>query len=72
MHGTLSFSSHEVSACHREAVEVCVTLPATSVHIGEQLSTLFAEENKSNRKMLIIILSCLQLLSRQGLAIRGG
>ena len=67
----MSFKNHEVSACHREAVEVCVTLPATCEHIGEQLSTQFAEENKSNRKMLIKILSCLQLLARQGLAIRG-
>ena len=50
---------------------VCVTLPATCEHIGEQLSTQFAEENKSNRKMLIKILSCFQLLARQGLAIRG-
>ena len=67
----MSFKNHEVSACHREAVEVCVTLPATCEHIGEQLSTQFAEENKSNRKMLIKILSSLQLLARQGLPIRG-
>ena len=61
----MSFKSSEVSACHQEAaVEVCVTLPATSVHIGEQLSTQFAEEN---RKMQIKILSCHQLLARQGL-----
>ena len=52
-------------------MEVCVTLPATCEHIGEQLSTQFAEEYKSNRKMLIKILSCFQLLARQGLAIRG-
>ena len=32
-------------------MEVCVTLPATCEHIGEQLATQFAEENKSNRKM---------------------
>ena len=50
-------------------MEACVTLPATCEHIGEQLSTQFAEENKSNRK-LIKILSCLQLLARQGLAFR--
>ena len=42
----------------------------TSVHIGEKLSSQFAEENKSNHKMQIKILSCLQLLARQGLAIR--
>ena len=67
----MSFKSSEVSACHQEAVEVCVTLPATSVHIGEQLSTQFVEENKNNHKMQIKILSCLLLLARQGLAIRG-
>ena len=60
----MSFKSSEVNACHQEAVEVCVTLPASSVHIGEQLSTQFAEEN---HKMQIKILSCLQLLARQGL-----
>ena len=45
-------------------MEVGVTLPATCEHIGEQLATQFAEENKSNRKMLIKILSCLQCDSK--------
>ena len=30
---------HTASACHREAVEVVITLPAITRDIGEQLST---------------------------------
>ena len=41
--------------------------PPVTIMVSK-LSTQFAEENKSNRKML---LSRLQLLARQGLAIRG-
>ena len=52
-------------------MEVGVTLPATSVHIGER--SLQAAKNKHNRKMLIKVFSCLQLvtcIARQSLAIR--
>ena len=41
---TVAFNKHEGSNCHREAVEVIVTLPATTVHIGVQLSQEYARE----------------------------
>jgi len=33
--GTLSFRKHEQSTCHKEAIEVMVTLPTTARDIGE-------------------------------------
>ena len=45
-----------------------ITIPATTVHIGVQLSQEYAREMENNRKM---ILSCIQFLARQGLPLRG-
>ena len=45
---TVAFNKHEGSNCHREAVEVIVTLPATTVHIGVQLSQEYAREMENN------------------------
>ena len=36
--GTTAFKNHESSACHAEAVEAIVTLPASTGDVGEQLS----------------------------------
>ena len=66
-----SFQKHQLSECHRETVEVVVSLPKTCSDIGEQLSEQYSKEKESNRVMLIKILSCLLLLARQGLPIRG-
>ena len=66
-----SFQKHQLSESHREAVEVVVSLPKTCSDIGEQLSEQYSKEKESNRVMLIKILSCLLLLARQGLPIRG-
>ena len=65
---TVAFKRHEGSNCHREAVEVIITLPATTVHIGVQLSQQYAREMENNRTML---LSCIQFLAQQGLPLRG-
>ena len=64
---TVGFRNHEVSGCHREAVEVIITLPSTTMNIGAQ----YIKEKELNRKMLIKILSCIQFLARQGLPLRG-
>ena len=69
---TVAFNKHEGSNCYREAVEVIVTLPATTVHIGVQLSQEYAREMENNCKMLLKVLSCIQFLARQGLPLRGG
>ena len=68
---TALFQKHEQSACHREAVDVVLTLPATTKDIGEQLSQQHAKEKESNQKMLLKILSSIKYLARQGLDLRG-
>ena len=68
---TVGFRNHELSGCHRKAVEVIISLPATTMNIGAHLSRQYAQEKELNRKMLIKILSCIQFLARQGLPLRG-
>ena len=67
----MAFKNHELSACHREAVEVIIHLPATTKHIGAHLSHQYAIEMTKNRKMLLKILSSIRYLARQSLALRG-
>ena len=67
----MAFKSHELSACHLEAVEVIIRLPATTTHIGVHLSQQYALEMKQNKRMLLKVLSSIRFLSRQGLALRG-
>ena len=69
--GTIAFRNHEKSASHREAVEVIVTLPATTRDIGEQLSQQHAAQKLKNRQALYQIISSIRFLGRQGLAVRG-
>ena len=45
-----------------------VTLPATTKHVGELLSSTLAEDRKNNRLMLLHILG-VRCLGRQGLAL---
>lgn len=68
---TIGFRNHELSGCHREAVEVVISLPATTMNIGAHLSQQYAQEKEMNRKMLIKVLSCIKFLARQGLPLRG-
>lgn len=69
--GTMGFRSHENSGTHEEAVEVMVTLPATTRDIGEQLSQQHAAQKVKNSEALLQIMSCIRFLSRQVLAMRG-
>ena len=68
---TTMLKKHEQSSCHREAVELTITLPATTRDIGEQLLQEHEKEKETNRKMLLKVISCIQYLARQGLALRG-
>lgn len=68
---TAQFQKHLQSSCHREAVEVVITLPATTKDIGEQLVQQHAKDKERNRKMLLKIMSSIRYLARQGLALRG-
>ena len=42
--------------CHKKAIEMVVTLPATTKHVGELLSSTLAEDWKKNCLMLCIFL----------------
>lgn len=68
---TRLFRSHEKSDCHKVAVETMFTLPATTRHVGELLSTQVVEDRKRNRASLLHILRALRFLARQGLPLRG-
>ena len=56
--------------CHKKAIEMVVTLPVTTKHVGELLSSTLAEDWKKNCLMLLHILG-VRFLGRQGLALRG-
>ena len=66
----LSFRAHEKSAVHREAVDVMITLSSTTRDVGEQLSQEHAAQKVKNNHALLQIMSSIQFLSRQGLAMR--
>ena len=68
---TVLFKKHEHSSCHREAVELLITLPATTRDVGEMLSNDNQQEKQINRGILINIISCIKYLARQGMALQG-
>ena len=68
---TTMFRKHEQSACHRQAVEVMLTLPAITKDIGTLLSQENATQRDENRMMLLKIMYALRFLAHQGLALRG-
>lgn len=68
---TRLFRAHEMSKCHVEAVQKIVRLPTTTPDVGEMLVGQLVEDKKRNRDMLLHILGSVQLLARQGLALRG-
>ena len=68
---TAAFQKHQQSSCHREAVDVMITLPNTTIDIGEQLVKQHAKEKECNRRMLLKIISSIRYLAQQGLPFRG-
>ena len=66
-----TFKNHVKSACHREAVEVFVTLPAITKNVGEHLSHDHAVQKVNSQQALLQVLSSVRFLSRQSLAYRG-
>ena len=68
---TIAFRAHEKSLCHKEAVEIVLTLPTTTKDVGELLSNAHAHEKAVNRHCLLKVISTLRFLARQGCAIRG-
>ena len=65
------FRQHELSNCHKKAVEKIITLPATTLGVGEMLSKAHAQEKSKTRQVLLTILSNLRFLVRQAYAIWG-
>lgn len=65
------FPAHERSDCHREAVEHLLNSPAKKQDTREHLPAEHEEEKAVNRRNLLKILSNIQFLARQGLAIQG-
>ena len=68
---TRIFRTHELSLCHKETLERVVTLPSTTNHVRELLSSTLGEDRKRNRSMLLHVLGAVRYLGRQGLAFRG-
>ncbi len=62
---------HELCSSHKEAVEVTITLPASTGNIAEILSREVMKEKEQNRTMLLKIISSIRFLARQGLPLRG-
>ena len=69
--GTVGFTKHESSCCHKEAVEMLDVLPKTTQNIGEQLCHIHGSNKIINRKMLLKILQNVMFLARQNIALRG-
>ena len=65
------FNTHQKSKTHEEAVLKMITLPATTSNVAESLSSQLKLEKMENRQCFLKILSSLQYLARQGIAIRG-
>ena len=68
---TIAFKKHESSECHKEAVQVMISLPATCPDVGEMLSSQHAQQKMENRECLLKVLANLKFLARQGLPLRG-
>ena len=65
------FNKHENSASHRQAVDAVEKIPKTTANVGDMISSEYAKQKLQNRAMLLIILSSIRYLSRQGIALRG-
>ena len=64
-------SQHEISQCHREAVERSITLHATTKDAGEHISSAREEDEANNRKAIMKMLSNIRFLGRRGIPLRG-
>ena len=58
------------SACHREAVEMLITIPTTTGNLGAMLSKESAIQRKNSSAAILEIFSSVRLLCRQGLPLR--
>ena len=61
--GTIGLKEHEDSACHKEALQLVVVLPACYPDVGEMLSKEHADQKKDNRQCLLKVLSNIRFLA---------
>ena len=68
------FEKHQKSNFHHEAVQLTVVFPSSTRNVGEMLSKSFAQQRAKNRQVhvhvLMVILSTIHFLARQGFALR--
>ena len=71
--GTIAFKNHEVSSCHKEALQVIVVIPSSCPDVGAMLSRHYSDEMRNNRKFFLKIMATTQYmyLAWQGIALRG-
>lgn len=69
-HATETFQSHEQSAAHREAI-MKIYSATHRTNVSKQLSKSHSQQMLLARTALLKIVSAIQYLTRQGLAIRG-
>lgn len=50
---TVLLKNHESLLCHKEAMQLVVTLPATCPDVGEMLSREMADQTRDNRECLL-------------------
>lgn len=68
---TVAFQSHQQTKCHKDAVDVVITIPSTTKDVGELLSKEHAKEKEINRRMFVKIVTSIKYLARQGISLRG-
>ena len=64
-------SNHEVTSCHKEAVEKLITLPQTTHDVGELLHSQLTRDRTQSWENLLLILRVVKFLARQDLSLRG-
>ncbi len=70
--GPESFRRHEKSKCHKEAHEMVVIIPNTTVgNIGGMLSNIHSQTQQENRRVLLKILEMVRYLGRQRIVLCG-
>ena len=68
---TVAFQRHQQTKCHKDAVDIVVTIPSTTKDVGELLSREHAKEKEINRRMFVKIVTSIKYLARQGISLRG-
>ena len=65
------FKRHETSGAHQEAVLKATAFRSKQPDVHAQVNLQKKKEQQKNRKVFLTELSCIRVLARQGLALRG-